>query len=163
MPQLDLNTYYSQIFWLIITFIPLLLFFSFIILPGLKKTLDNRDNTIKDYIESAKILHAKAEDIKINYEAALKKSKIDAEKIINEAKENVRIDSEKKNAELQEKFNKEMKDLEYKLNNKIDDLKLNFENNANIYANIILNNITNIKDFCKNDVDKEIKILMNNK
>ena len=54
MPQFDLTTYSSQIFWLILCFIALYLFFAFIIIPIIAGIIGEREQIIegnKNYAE----------------------------------------------------------------------------------------------------------------
>jgi len=53
MPQLDISTYSSQLFWLFLTFILFLLVSIFLVVPRFKRNIENRNNQIeKEGIES---------------------------------------------------------------------------------------------------------------
>ena len=54
MPQLNPESFSSQIFWLILFFFFLFLINHFIFLPKLEKIRSKRDKTIKDYLNEAK-------------------------------------------------------------------------------------------------------------
>ncbi len=74
MPQFDLTTYSSQIFWLILCFIALYLFFAFIIIPRIASIIGEREQIIegnKNYAE------------KIN--SQIKQLKLDVDKIKKDA------------------------------------------------------------------------------
>ena len=74
MPQFDLTTYSSQIFWLILCFIALYLFFAFIIIPRIAGIIGEREQIIegnKNYAE------------KIN--SQIKQLKLDVDKIKKDA------------------------------------------------------------------------------
>lgn len=74
MPQFDLTTYSSQIFWLILCFISLYLFFAFIIIPRIAGIIGEREQIIegnKNYAE------------KIN--SQIKQLKLDVDKIKKDA------------------------------------------------------------------------------
>jgi len=53
MPQWDISTYSSQLFWLFLTFILFLLVSIFLVVPRFKRNIENRNNQIeKEGIES---------------------------------------------------------------------------------------------------------------
>lgn len=56
MPQLDISTYSSQIFWLVVCFATLYFFASNIILPRIRDIQDTRKNAIDSDLSSAKTL-----------------------------------------------------------------------------------------------------------
>jgi F-type H+-transporting ATPase subunit b len=119
MPQLDLSTYSSQIFWLIICFSVIYLSFSLIIIPRIKSIIDNRNSLIAknknksqliedevNKIEStAEVLKEEANELyKNKIENAAVKSKIIKTQMIEEMKEKIDEDIEKSNNELQKFF-----------------------------------------------------------
>lgn len=74
LPQFNPDTWASQIFWLAISFTFLYFFFSRFILPSLTNTIENRANKIKTDIQTAEQLSAQADQIRLGYEAELKKA-----------------------------------------------------------------------------------------
>ena len=57
MPQLNPESFSSQIFWLIILFIVLFLINHFFFLPKIKKIRNKREETIQSYLDEAKKLN----------------------------------------------------------------------------------------------------------
>ncbi|KJW04560.1 MULTISPECIES: ATP F0F1 synthase subunit B' [spotted fever group] len=88
MPQFDIATYYSQIFWLIVTFGLLYIFVYKFITPKAEEIFNNRKTNIQDNITQADTLTIEVEKLnkyyneeidKINTEIdRLKKEKIDS-------------------------------------------------------------------------------------
>ena len=50
MPQLEITTYPSQIFWLVVSFIILYLIMSRVIIPKISSLIKSRDSEIKNKI-----------------------------------------------------------------------------------------------------------------
>ena len=58
LPQLDADTYPTQIFWLVVTFVILYLIMSKVALPRIAEVLEERQERIADDIETAERLRA---------------------------------------------------------------------------------------------------------
>ena len=67
MPQFDINTYYSQIFWLIVTFSLLYIFVYKFIVPKIERVLNNRQSNIQDNIAKADELALEIEKLNKYY------------------------------------------------------------------------------------------------
>ena len=63
MPQLNPEFFFSQLFWLVITFSFLLLFLWRVSLPRISSVLEKRENKINNDVERAKQLKIEAEEI----------------------------------------------------------------------------------------------------
>lgn len=72
MPQLDVLTFFPQIFWLIVSFIILHVILSHICLPKLTKTMEERDEKILELLASAERNKEEALKLKAGYENILK-------------------------------------------------------------------------------------------
>lgn len=79
MPQFDISTYYSQIFWLVIIFSLLYSFASKVIIPKAERILNDRKINIQDNIEETDKLTLEAEKLSnyYNQEAAKITAEID--------------------------------------------------------------------------------------
>nr|WP_253308169.1 ATP F0F1 synthase subunit B' [Rickettsia endosymbiont of Ceutorhynchus assimilis] len=73
MPQFDLTNYYSQIFWLIVTFSLLYIVAYKFIVPVAEKILNNRQTNIQDNVEQADKLTLEAEELNKHYNEELTK------------------------------------------------------------------------------------------
>ncbi len=72
MPQLDLATYPSQIFWLAIFFTALYLFVRGYIAPAIESLITLRDNKIEEDLNAASKARGKAVELREGYEAKRK-------------------------------------------------------------------------------------------
>lgn len=111
MPQLDVTTYTSQLFWLFICFSFLYLTLKYQIIPKLEQIKQNRWNHIEGAQEEAKLLKNNKKSIEEQCEVAIKKAKNLAletiEEITKKSKsqiENQRAEFIKKNTEKINKF-----------------------------------------------------------
>lgn len=111
MPQLDVTTYTSQLFWLFICFSFLYLTLKYQIIPKLEQIRQNRWNHIEGAQEEAKLLRNNKKSIEEQCEIAIKKAKNLAlgtiEETTKESKlqiENQRAEFIKKNIEKINKF-----------------------------------------------------------
>lgn len=71
MPQLNIAEYPTQIFWLIVTFVPLYLFLWRVVLPRIGEVLEARQRHIDSDLEKATNLRQEAEEVLAEYEKAL--------------------------------------------------------------------------------------------
>lgn len=78
MPQLDVSTFPSQLFWLAISFFILYVILSYIALPKISRLLESRETLIQDKINLASTYREEAEGLLANYEALLAKAKEDS-------------------------------------------------------------------------------------
>jgi len=121
MPQLDVTTYTSQLFWLFICFSFLYLILKYQIIPKLEQIRQNRWNHIEGAQEEAKLLKINKESIEEQCKIAIKKAKNLALETIGETIkksksqiENQRAEFIKKNTEKIDKFKIKLKKEEKK-------------------------------------------------
>jgi len=121
MPQLDVTTYTSQLFWLFICFSFLYLTLKYQIIPKLEQIRQNRWNHIEGAQEEAELLKKNAITITKQCKTSIKKAKnIALEEIENiNKKSKLQIDKEraefiKKNIEKINNFKEKIKKEELK-------------------------------------------------
>ena len=85
MPQLDITTFSSQIFWLVASFTLLLLIMWRISVPKISDTLEARQKRIDDNLLRAEELKKDAEAAMENYKASLEQAHQEAQNIVIEA------------------------------------------------------------------------------
>ncbi|WP_353288028.1 hypothetical protein [Wolbachia endosymbiont (group B) of Gerris lacustris] len=85
MPQLDVSTFSSQIFWFLISFSSLFFVVSCLFLPKLDEIINTRSKAVLDSFNSAIHLLRFTEDQIAKYNAALNQAKVQAKKIIDDA------------------------------------------------------------------------------
>ena len=87
MPQLEISTYPSQIFWLVVSFLLLYLIMSRIIIPRISSVIKSRENEIKNNIHISEQMYKDTEIINNEYEETKKNIEDEARGIINHLKE----------------------------------------------------------------------------
>tara|TARA_Y100001970_G_scaffold169909_1_gene207664 strand:+ start:431 stop:925 length:495 start_codon:yes stop_codon:yes gene_type:complete len=157
MPQLNPEFFISQLFWLILSFVFLLLFLWKISLPRISSVLEKRENKINDDISQAKQLQAEAEEIQKKIDIQLQNAKSEASDLIK----NTTLSFHQQTTEALKKLdddlsNKLEKSTETIENNKTNSLQ---EINNNMYeiTKLILSKISRI-----NTDEKEIKETVDN-
>ena len=86
MPQLCLDWFPNQIFWLVVTLVVIYLILSKIALPRIASVLAERQGTITNDIAAAEELKLKASEAEAAYEKALADARTEALRIAAEAK-----------------------------------------------------------------------------
>ena len=89
LPQLDIATYASQIFWLIVTFIVLYFLVAKIAMPRIAEVLEGRQERIEDDLDKAETLKKEAYLVRIEYEKALSSAREEAHEATRRAQEEI--------------------------------------------------------------------------
>ena len=161
LPQLDLTTWPTQIFWLIISFTSFFIIIRFLITPKIKNVIDNRSLQIESDIEQSKKINAKIINIREEYDKSILEAK---EKALQQTKEainfaNVEIEKRARNfKKIENKFKNHEKQL---LNEKLK-IKQNLEKLVIDTTISTVSKITDInlkKDELSNHVNKRVKSL----
>jgi F-type H+-transporting ATPase subunit b len=84
MPQLDVSTFPTQLFWLAITFVVLYLLMSRLALPRVGNIILARRNQIDGDLEKASAMKAEAEAVIATYERALAAARQSAQGVLKE-------------------------------------------------------------------------------
>ena len=87
MPQLETQTYISQIFWLIVTFVPLYFILAKLALPRIRTTLEDRQNRIDQDLTRATLLSEEAEGVRAAYEQELTNARASAQEQVRKVNE----------------------------------------------------------------------------
>ena len=85
MPQLDVQMFSTQIFWLVVTFCPLFVIIWRIAVPRISNALEARQKRNEDNLEKASSFRKEAEIANQIYEESLSKAKMAAMMTISEA------------------------------------------------------------------------------
>ena len=112
MPQLNPEFWFSQIFWLTITFGILYLVLSKLILPKISSNLELRKSQIQENIEAAEKQRKDSESKLKEYDEIISKSKIDAKNIFKDAREKALKDINLKRETLEKQIEQEIKKTE---------------------------------------------------
>ena len=112
MPQLDPEFWFSQIFWLVITFGVLYLILSKIVLPKISDNLETRKSQVLENLELAEKQRNESEAKLKEFDNIILKSKIDAKNLFNESRKKLLDDINSKKQKLEEEIEKEVKIVE---------------------------------------------------
>ncbi len=88
MPQLQqIDTFLSQIVWLVLAFVVLFVVLRMIALPKIQATLEARRDRIEGDLDRAQTLRREAEQVLAEYEAAMAEGRDRAQSVIRDAVE----------------------------------------------------------------------------
>ncbi len=130
MPQLDPEFWFSQIFWLVITFGLLFTILSKFILPKIRGNLETRKSQIMENIEIAGNQKTSSEKNLKEYHKVIFDAKDNAKKTFNLAKEKIQLDLNKEREKIESELNSEIEGAE----NEIKDLKKSAPEKINLIA-----------------------------
>ena len=101
MPQLDVSTYISQLFWLLVTFGFLYVLTTQVILPRIGQTLESRHRRIAEDLEMSERLRRQAEEALAEHDRLLSESRAKAQEMVRAEKERItaELDAQRKQLE----------------------------------------------------------------
>ena len=112
MPQLNPEFWFSQIFWLIITFGIMFILLSKLVLPKISENLETRKAQILENIEAAEKQREESDNKIKEYEKLILNSKKEAKDFFNKAREEILKDIDKKRENLEKEINEEINKVE---------------------------------------------------
>ena len=112
MPQLNPEFWFSQIFWLIITFGIMFILLSKLVLPKISENLESRKAQILENVEAAEKQREESDNKIKEYEKLILNSKNEAKDFFNRAREEILKDIDKKRENLEKEINKEINKVE---------------------------------------------------
>ena len=115
LPQLDVTTFPTQIFWLIVSFAILYWVMSKVAVPRIAEVLEERQERISDDLETAEKLKAEAEAVKADYEKAVADARTDAQAQIKSASDKIAAEQAKAEADHAKKMARKTKTAETKI------------------------------------------------
>ncbi len=156
MPQLNPETFSSQLFWLTIFFFLILILNHFFFLPRIERIREQRKKTIDSYVEEAKIINDSVIEIIERIEKDYKVAKDEYSSLVKEVYEKNKAsydlevkDLTKKIEEKKETFTNELKVTEESLRKSIP--KICIELSDKLYENIMSEkkpaNLNEFEDF----------------
>ena len=116
MPQMEFADYVPQGIWLILCFGCLYVLMSRLVLPRVAEILENRQRKLDHDIESAERLRNEAAAALADYEAAMREAALQAENIISEAREKLKIDAQQRLDALDRRLDEQAAVSEKRLN-----------------------------------------------
>ena len=112
MPQLNPEFWFSQIFWLIITFGIMFVLLSKLVLPKISENLEVRKAQILENIESAEKQREESDKKLEEYEKLILDSKNEAKNYFNKAREEILKNVDKKKENLEKEISEEISNAE---------------------------------------------------
>jgi len=89
LPQLDLSTWFNQIFWLVLVFAALYFVLATFILPRLREGISERSDRISDDLDQASNMQRQAEEAEKAYNQSLADARAKAMSVAEETKTSV--------------------------------------------------------------------------
>lgn len=117
MPQLDISTFASQIFWLVITFGILYLIMARSALPVIREVLQTRQTRIFEDLRKAEKLKEEAEEAEADFTSVIVNAREKAATTLFKVREKAALESEKRHAKLDETFARQAKESEHRIEN----------------------------------------------
>ena len=145
LPQLDLNTYPSLMFWSIISLIIGFAFMKYLVTPNIKSILNNRETNIQNDLVKAKTSSQETEKIKENIINSQTELKSKSQLIVNQALSETKQNIEKKEKDINQKLNEKVVQAEKQI---IETQKLVIKeviSNAEELTAKVIQNLTDLK------------------
>ena len=161
LPQLDLNTYPSLMFWSIISLIIGFALMKYLVTPNIKSILNSRETSIQNDLVKAKTSNQESDKIKQSIIKSQEDIKSKSQKIISDAILESKQSIEKKEKEISAKLELKVSEAEKKI---IDTQNTVINDVINVAEEItadVVRKFTDIK-YDKSNVKKAIKLAANN-
>ena len=161
LPQLDLNTYPSLMFWSIVSLIIGFILMKYLVTPNIKSILNSRETNIQNDLVKAKTSNQEAEKIKQSIIKNQEDIRSKSQKIISNSLLESKQTIEQKEKEISSKLELKVSEAENKIldtqNIVINEIVSSAEE---ITANVV-KKFTNLK-YDKNNIKKAIKLASKN-
>jgi F-type H+-transporting ATPase subunit b len=115
LPQMNVDTYASQIFWLVVTFTFLMVVLSRVAMPNIRGGLERRQNKIQGDLDAAQELGKQAAESLEAYEASLASARGRALALEDESRRKVLADIETQKDEAEAKSQAAMAEAEQRI------------------------------------------------
>ena len=157
MPQLNPEFYVSQVFWLAVTFIFLLIFLWKVSLPRIKNALESRNNKISDNLQNAKKMQMDSEKIQKKIDDELASVNVETQTLIEESIEGFKNDADKKIKTLDKELKERVDNAEETLQQAKKTVLLNIKNDVEQLALLAVPKLTGVnldRNLIKKEIDK---------
>lgn len=115
MPQLDISTYASQLFWLVVCFGVLYVLLSRLALPRIATALEERRDRIADELDQAAQLKSQSEEVLAAYEALLAESREHAHVLAQETRHKLQQEADAQRQKLDAELHEKVADAEARI------------------------------------------------
>ena len=144
LPQLDLSTYPSLMFWAVISLIIGYFLMSFLVAPSIKSILNLRETNIQNDLVKAKASTQENEKIKQEIIDHQKDIKLRSQKLINEALSDSKLSIEKTENDITKKINSKISKADKNIQELQKDIISDIVNSADEIIIEIVKKFTNI-------------------
>jgi len=144
LPQLDLSTYPSLMFWAVISLIIGYFLMSFLVTPNIKSILNLRETNIQNDLVKAKASTQENEKIKQEIIDHQKDIKLRSQKLINEALSDSKLSIEKTENDITKKINSKISKADKNIQELQKDIISDLVNSADEIIIEIVKKFTNI-------------------
>ena len=161
LPQLDLETYPSLIFWSIISLLIGYILMAFIVTPSIQSIINLRETNIQNDLIKAKTSNEEAEIIKNTLSNKQEEIKLNSQNLINKAiseAKNLLDNSEKK---ISDKMNVKIIEAEQQIHKLKNEVISELLNNVEDITIDIIQKFTTIKPLSK-DIKQTVKTVSKN-
>ena len=145
LPQLDITTWPSQLFWLVVTFLIGYFLISLLVAPSISSVLENRSNKISDDLETAKRAQDNAKDVYNSYEETLREARSLAAIATAKALEESKAETASRNTAINKKLAASAKKAETRLSEVREEALSSLEDLATETSQKIIAELTPIK------------------
>ena len=145
LPQLDITTWPSQLFWLVVTFVIGYFLISLLVAPSISSVLENRSNKISDDLETAKRAQDNAKDVYNSYEETLREARSLAAIATAKALEEAKAETASRNTAINKKLAASAKKAETRLSEVREEALSSLEDLATETSQKIIAELTPIK------------------
>jgi F-type H+-transporting ATPase subunit b len=115
MPQLDPTFYPTEIFWLVLTFVPLYFILRRLVLPRMGEVLGARQRHIESDLEKASGLKEEADKVFAAYEAVLAEGRTKAAAIVKKAADEMAAESARRHEAFGQELAAKTRDAEARI------------------------------------------------
>lgn len=159
LPQLDLTTWPTQLFWLVVTFAIMYLLMSVMVTPRIRSVLEDRQQRITNDLEKARDADTKVTEMRLSYEASLEAARTEAAAKARDALSEAKATADAAEAEMATKLNQKLKTAETKLMKMRDDAMASIDEVAAEITAQTVSHLTSLKP-TKAAVSKSVKDAM---
>jgi F-type H+-transporting ATPase subunit b len=161
LPQLDLETYPSLIFWSIISLLIGYILMAFIVTPSIQSIINIRETNIQNDLIKAKNSNEEAQIIKNTLSYKQEEIKLNSQNIINQAISEAKTLLDNSEKKISNKMNVKILEAEQKIHKSKNKVISELLNNAEDITRDIIQKFTSIEPLSK-DIKQTVKTVSKN-
>jgi len=161
LPQLDLETYPSLIFWSIISLLIGYVLMAFIVTPSIQSIINIRETNIQNDLIKAKNSNEEAQIIKNTLSYKQEEIKLNSQNIINQAISEAKTLLDNSEKKILNKMNVKILEAEQKIHKSKNEVISELLNNAEDITRDIIQKFTSIEPLSK-DIKQTVKTVSKN-